>query len=45
MNPRQRAEWLEQGNRLIRETETFHLDKRQSIRLLIDPAQLDMMAA
>jgi DNA polymerase-3 subunit delta' len=45
MNPRQCAEWIEKGNRLIHETETFHLDKRQTLRLLIDPAQLDMMAA
>ncbi len=45
LDPRQRAEWVEKGNRLIRETETFHLDKRQTLRLLIDPQQLDMMAA
>ena len=45
LNPRQRAEWMEKGRRLIHETETFHLDKRQTLRLLIDPAQLDMMAA
>ena len=45
MNPRECAQWVEKGNRLIHETETFHLDKRQTLRLLIDPAQLDMMAA
>lgn len=38
-------EWVEQGHRLITQTETFNLDKRYSIRALTDPAQLDMMAA
>ena len=45
MNPRECAQWMEKGRRLIHETETFHLDKRQTLRLLIDPQQLDMMAA
>jgi DNA polymerase-3 subunit delta' len=40
-----RRAWVEQGNRLIRETETFNLDKRYTIRALADPGQLDMMAA
>ncbi len=43
--PEQRHAWLAAGNQLIHQTETFYLDKRQSIRLLINPAQLDMMAA
>lgn len=43
--PRQRRSWVEQGNRLIRETETYNLDKRYTIRMLADPAQLDRMAA
>jgi hypothetical protein len=42
---RQCQQWAEAGNQLIWQTETFHLDKRQTLRLLIDPAQLDMMAA
>lgn len=43
--PEQRHAWLAAGNQLITQTETFHLDKRQSIRLLISPEQLDMLAA
>ncbi len=43
--PRARAAWVEKGNALIAQTETFHLDKRQTIRLLADPAQLEMVAA
>lgn len=43
--PAQRRSWVEQGNRLIAQTETYNLDKRYSIRALIDPSQLDMMAA
>ena len=45
LNPEARAAWLEAGNTLIAQTETFHLDKRQSIRLLMSPEQLAMMAA
>lgn len=40
-----RAAWLAAGNRLIAETETFHLDRRMTIRLLCTPAQLDILAA
>ncbi len=43
--PALRTSWLERGTRLIHETETFNLDKRYTIRLLCDPAQLDRMAA
>ncbi len=43
--PDQRHAWLAAGNQLITQTETFHLDKRQSIRLLMSPEQLDMLAA
>ena len=43
--PSVRRQWVEQGNRLIHQTETFNLDKRYTIRALIDPVQLDMMAA
>ncbi len=43
--PKARTEWLHRGQQLIHQTETFHLDKRQTIRLLADPAQLDMLAA
>jgi len=43
--PAIRRSWVEKGNLLIGQTETFNLDKRYSIRALIDPAQLDMMAA
>ena len=45
VSPAARTRWVEGGNQLIRQTETFYLDKRQSIRLLADPAQLDMLAA
>lgn len=37
--------WAEEGARLIHQTETFNLDKRQTIRLLTDPVQLDVLAA
>ncbi|MES2983565.1 MAG: DNA polymerase III subunit delta' [Pseudomonadota bacterium] len=43
--PSQLQAWVENGNRLIHQTETFNLDKRHSIRLLADPTQLDMLAA
>ena len=43
--PVQMRAWVEKGNRLIHETETFNLDKRYSIRLLADPGQLELMAA
>ena len=45
ISPALRRSWVERGNRLIHETETFNLDKRYTIRLLTDPAQLDRMAA
>lgn len=45
VNLQQRTLWVEEGSRLMHETQTFNLDKRQSIRLLADPAQLDIMAA
>lgn len=45
LNTEARAAWLEAGNTLISQTETFHLDKRQSIRLLMSPEQLAMLAA
>lgn len=45
MPPEQRHAWLAAGNQLIAQTETFHLDKRQTIRLLLSPAQLELMAA
>ncbi|MFZ4541436.1 MAG: DNA polymerase III subunit delta' [Rickettsiales bacterium] len=45
MRQPQRTAWLEQGTKLIRETETFNLDKRYTIRLLTTPAQLDMLAS
>lgn len=43
--PAIRRQWVERGNLLIAQTETFNLDKRYSIRALTDPAQLDMLAA
>ena len=43
--PRLQRLWSARGNQLIRETDTFNLDKRYTIRLLADPAQLDNMAA
>ena len=43
--PALREQWMEAGRRLIHETETFHLDKRQTIRLLADPLHLDRLAA
>ena len=45
LNTEARAAWLEAGNTLIAQTETFHLDKRQSIRLLMSPVQLEMLSA
>lgn len=44
-SPQQRNRWLEEGRKLIRETETFNLDKKQTIRLLCAPEQLDRLAA
>lgn len=44
-SPRQIDRWREEGARLIRETETFNLDKKQTIRLLCSPTQLDRLAA
>lgn len=43
--PRSLECWREEGRGLIRETETFNLDKKQTIRLLVDPLQLGMLAA
>ncbi len=37
--------WMEKGNRLIHETETYNLDKRYSLRMLADPSELERMAA
>lgn len=45
VNPLQRTRWVEEGRRLIHQTETFNLDKRQTIRLLVDSAQLGMLVA
>lgn len=43
--PRQRTMWMEAGTQLIWQTETFNLDKRQTIRMLCDPTQLALVAA
>lgn len=43
--PTLRRQWAERGQQLIHHTDVFNLDKRQTIRLLADPAQLEMMAA
>ena len=43
--PLMRRIWAEKGQGLIGQTETFNLDKRYTLRLLADPAQLDMLAA
>ncbi len=40
-----RSRWLEEGARLIRETETFNLDKKQTLRLLCAPEMLERLAA
>jgi len=45
LTPAQRADWVEQGNQLIMQTETFNLDKRYTIRMLADAGQLDKLAA
>ncbi len=45
LSPAQRADWVEQGNQLIAQTETYNLDKRYTIRMLADAGQLDMLAA
>jgi DNA polymerase-3 subunit delta' len=44
-SPRQRMGWMEEGTRLIRETETFNLDKRYTIRMLADAGQMERLAA
>lgn len=43
--PTLRAQWAAQGRALIAQTETFHLDKRYTVRMLTDPAQLMLAAA
>ena len=45
LSPAQRADWVEQGNQLIAQTETYNLDKRYTIRMLADAGQLDRLAA
>jgi len=45
LSPAQRADWVEQGNQLIGQTETFNLDKRYTIRMLTDAGQLERLAA
>lgn len=40
-----RSQWLEDGARLIRETETFNLDKKQTLRMLCTPQMLERVAA
>ena len=45
LNPLQRQQWVTAGNQLLHQTETFHLDKRQTVRLMADPSQLDLLAA
>jgi DNA polymerase-3 subunit delta' len=40
-----RAQWLAKARQLIHETETFNLDKRQTIAMLLDPMLLDRLAA
>ncbi len=45
LSPPERTRWMEEGARLIHQTETFNLDKRQTIRLLTDLRQLDIVAA
>lgn len=41
----QRTAWVEAGNQLIAQTETFNLDKKQTLRLLSSPTQLEELAA
>jgi DNA polymerase-3 subunit delta' len=45
LTPAQRTDWVEQGNQLIMQTETFNLDKRYTVRMLADAGQLDKLAA
>lgn len=44
LNPQERGAWMEAGARLIHETETFNLDKRQTIRMLTDASAVLAMA-
>lgn len=43
--PVQRDRWQEKAERLLADNETFHLDKRQSLMMLMRPAVLDSLAA
>lgn len=45
LSPPTRSRWLEEGRKLIAQTETFNLEKKQTIRLLCAPEQLDRLAA
>ena len=38
------ARWREEGERLIQATDTFHLDKRETLRLLMEPSLLERIA-
>ena len=40
-----RERWLAKAAQLLAATETFHMDKRQTIAMLLDPAALDRSAA
>lgn len=43
--PPARQRWIEEGRQLLWQTETFNLDKKQTIRLLADFNQMDRLAA
>lgn len=43
--PSLRVEWREKGSALLQQTDTFNLDKRTSLRLLLDVRQLERFAA
>ncbi len=43
--PAERARWLANAGRLLGATETFNLEKRQSIAMMLDPGLLDRLAA
>lgn len=40
-----RLRWYEQGRQLMHMTDTFNLDKRNTVRLMLDPVRLDSLQA
>lgn len=45
LSPQLRQRWVTAGRALLAATDTFNLDKRSTIRLLLDPQRLDTLMA